>query len=49
MTPEDIRLIAFTLGVSALAVFLSLPAGLALGWVLVAAFLLITLASVADI
>lgn len=34
MTPEDIRLIAFTLGVSALAVILSLPAGLALGWVL---------------
>ncbi len=34
MTPEDIRLILFTLGVSALAVILSLPAGLALGWVL---------------
>ena len=34
MTPEDIRLIAFTLGVSALAVILSLPAGLALGLVL---------------
>lgn len=34
MSADDIRLIAFTLGVSALAVATSLPAGLALGWVL---------------
>ena len=34
MSADDIRLIAFTLGVSALAVAASLPAGLALGWVL---------------
>jgi molybdate transport system permease protein len=34
MSPEDIRLIVFTLGVSALAVAVSLPFGLALGWVL---------------
>lgn len=32
MTSEDLRLIAFTLGVSALAVAVSLPFGLALGW-----------------
>jgi molybdate transport system permease protein len=34
MSADDIRLIAFTLGASALAVAASLPAGLALGWVL---------------
>lgn len=34
MSADDIRLIAFTLGVSALAVAASLPTGLALGWVL---------------
>lgn len=34
MNADDIRLIAFTLGASALAVAASLPAGLALGWVL---------------
>lgn len=34
MSPDDIRLIVFTLGVSALAVAVSLPLGLALGWVL---------------
>ncbi len=32
MTADDIRLIAFTLGVSALAVAASLPFGMALGW-----------------
>jgi len=34
MSPDDIRLIVFTLGVSAVAVAVSLPLGLALGWVL---------------
>jgi len=32
MTPDDVRLILFTIGMSALAVAASLPAGLALGW-----------------
>lgn len=34
MSPDDVRLIVFTLGVSAAAVGLALPAGLALGWCL---------------
>lgn len=34
MTPDDVRLIAFTLGVAALAVVLALPFGLAFGWIL---------------
>jgi molybdate transport system permease protein len=32
MTPDDVRLIVFTLAVSAAAVAISLPFGLALGW-----------------